>query len=140
MATASTTDALPALASYAMPSDYVETLAALRSALAREKLEVWAELDVSKRIRRAFSIRLGRCALLSIGCPYALLRVLVAGPGAVSVLPLHVVVAERAGETQIFVLNAARLAPVAPNSQALKVDELMERLHGAIEKAGAERR
>lgn len=140
MATATSTEALPALASYAMPAAYNQALAALRSALEREKLEIWAELDVARKIRSAFSIRLGRCTLLSIGCPYALLRVLVAGPGAVSILPLHVVVAERAGETQIFVLNAARLAPAAPNAQALKIEELMERLHGAIEKAGGERR
>jgi uncharacterized protein (DUF302 family) len=139
MASGITPEALAAANSFALPSPYAESMKAIRSALAGARLEIWAELDVARKIRHAFSIRLGRCALLSVGCPYTLLRVLVAGPAAVSVLPLHVVVAERAGGTQVYVLNAARLAPVTPNAQALKIDELMARLHAAIEKAGGER-
>ncbi len=128
---------LPVTVTYIIPHDYRKTLRSVRRAFEKDKLEIWMERDVGHTIRRSLSIDFGRVTILGVVCPFALLRIVVAGTAALSLLPLHVVVAEHGDETYIHVLNTARISSGAPNAAAFRLEDLVARVETALVRAGA---
>ena len=122
---------------YTMPYGYRTTLRTVRRAFEKDKLEIWMERDVGHTIRRSLSIDFGRVTILGVVCPFALLRIVVAGTAALSLLPLHVVIEEHGAATYIHLLNTARLSSGVPNGAAFRLEELIARVEAALEHAGA---
>jgi uncharacterized protein (DUF302 family) len=121
-------------ATLVMQQPLKEALKLIRRALAKEGLEIVADLDLAGRIREALGIDLAPCRVLCVDCPVALLEALALDHSAAVLLPLHLVVASQDGLTLVHLLNpAASLYSGLPLTARSAVSKLQARVMQAVE-------
>jgi uncharacterized protein (DUF302 family) len=93
----------------AAPRPFRKTVQMVRAALRQEGISVPVEIDASARMRRTFGVETRECRVICVDCPLALLPVAVAEAAAISLFPLHVVVAsEGAAESCVYLATPPR--------------------------------
>ena len=111
-----------------------QALKLIRQALVEEGLEVAAELDLAKRLRKALRIDFPLCRVLCVDCPVGLLEALAFDRSAAVLLPLHLVVTGQDGVTLVHLLNpAAALYAGLPVTARAAVSKLQARIAQAVE-------
>lgn len=103
-------DSEAATTTYSIPEPFARTLRSLRDVLTGRDLRITGELDLSKRIQRNLRISLAPCVMFYVWPSDRLLRTMAVRPSTALLLPLHVVVSEHGGRTEIHLLRRPRLA------------------------------
>ena len=108
------------------------------AALKEQGLQVAFDFDVASGILRSSGVRLPKCSVLGVGCPYQLLEAFVADAAAAVFFPLHVVLSEHGAETQVRILapQTLRAAGVAP-AISIPVHRTLRRIRDALVLVGA---
>jgi uncharacterized protein (DUF302 family) len=122
-------------ATYLVPEPYDDALRRLRRALAASDLSVSSELDISARLHSELGVRLNSARILYVDCPVLMLEAMALyGPMAVFI-PLHLVVCDRNGKTEIHFMHALRFGGSAvPAAVRGPVYRLQARLAAALQK------
>lgn len=108
------------------------------AALKEQGLQVAFDFDVAGGILRSSGVRLPKCSVLGVGCPYQLLEAFVADAAAALYFPLHVVLSEHGAETQVRILapQTLREAGVAP-AISIPVHRTLRRIRDTLVLVGA---
>ena len=92
-----------------IPRPFRKTVQMVRAAFRQEGIGVPVEIDASARMRRTFGVGARECRVICVDCPLALLPAAVAEAAAISLFPLHVVVAsEGAAESCVYLATPPR--------------------------------
>jgi uncharacterized protein (DUF302 family) len=124
----------PATTTYSVPEPFEAALKLIRAVLARAGLSVQGELDVSRRIQRSLGIGMARCKVLYVFSDQSLESINIR-PEVGIILPLHIVVSARGGQTEIHLLaslpsNSDNPAPALADP----VNRLQDKISRAFEK------
>ncbi len=108
------------------------------AALKEHGLRVEFDFDVASGIQRSSGVKLARCSVLGVGCPYQLLEAFVADGAAAAFFPLHVAIAEHGRQTLVRTLapQALRAAGVTP-AISIPVHRTLRRIREALASIGA---
>ncbi len=104
------------------------------AALKEHGLRVEFDFDVASSIQRSSGVKLARCSVLGVGCPYQLLEAFVADGAAAAFFPLHVAIAEHGRQTLVRTLapHVLRSAGVAP-AIAIPVYRTLRRIRESVD-------
>jgi len=109
-------------------------LKTIRGALAKQGLEVAADLDMAGRISKYLRLDLPPCRVLCVDCPLAVLEAITLDRSAAVLLPLHLVIASQGDATVIHLLNStAALYHALPIPARASVSKLQAKVTEALE-------
>lgn len=119
---------------FLIPEPLDKALRLVRRGFGQAQLSVWAEMDISGKLRQELGVGLMPCRILCVVCPVLLLEAAVLHPSVGVFLPVHVVASERRGQTQLYVVSPAFAQNSSlPLGLQLSVAKLLNRITQALE-------
>ncbi|MBI4905171.1 MAG: hypothetical protein HY820_16165 [Acidobacteria bacterium] len=117
---------------------YEQARGRIRAMLEKQGLQIAFDFDLAGGILRTAGVRLPKCSVLGVDCPYELLEAFVADGAAGVFFPLHVVLSEHGPETQARILapQALRTAGVSA-AISIPVHRTLRRVGEALTSVGA---
>jgi uncharacterized protein (DUF302 family) len=126
-----------AATTYSIPEPFDAALKLIRAALARAGLSVLGELDISRRIQRSLGIGMAQRRVLYVCSKQSCLEAINVCPWVGILLPLHLVVSARGGQTEIHLLSS--LPPNSGDPLVSAANGLQDGVSRAIEKIAMQR-